>query len=92
MGKQVAKRRKPDWETRDMNQDVKGKGWKEKILETFHESLSLPSALTSHLKGKCGERGRHGTRDLLLPCMTGHLLFGIQCGLENQVVMPCGSS
>lgn len=50
-----------------MNQDVKGEGWKEKILETFHKSLSLPSTLTSHLKGKCGERGRHGRRDLLLP-------------------------
>lgn len=50
-----------------MNRDVKGEKWKEKILETFHKSLSLPSTLTSHLKGKCGERGRHSRRDLLLP-------------------------
>lgn len=37
-----------------MNQDGKGKEWKEKILETY-KSLSLPSTLTSHLKGRCGE-------------------------------------
>lgn len=38
----------------EMNQDVKGKEWKEKILKTC-KSLSLPSTLKSHLKGKCGE-------------------------------------
>lgn len=37
-----------------MNQDVKGKEWKEKILKTY-KSLSLPNTLKSHLKGKCGE-------------------------------------
>lgn len=72
-----------------MNQDVKGKEWKEKMLETY-KSLSLPSTFTSHLKGKCGGRGRDGRRDLLLPFKTWHLLFGI--GLENQAVTPCGTS
>lgn len=74
-----------------MNQDGKGKEWKKKILETY-KSLSLPNTLTSHLKGKCGERGRDGRRDLSLPCKPWHLLFGIEHGLENQAVTPCGTS
>lgn len=40
-----------------MNQDVKGKGWKEKILETFHKSLSLLSTLTFHLKRQAWREG-----------------------------------
>lgn len=59
MGKQVAKKRKPDLEARD-EPGCKGRGNGKRILETFHESLSLPCTLASHLKGNCGERGRHG--------------------------------
>lgn len=39
-----------------MNQGVTGEVRKEKILDTFCKSLSLPSTLTSHLKGKHGEK------------------------------------
>lgn len=87
MGKQVAKRRKPDWEARD----EPGKGWKEKILEIFYKSLSLPSILTSHLKGKYGEKQRNGGRHILVRCMPWHLLFGTECKLGNQSVAPCGA-
>lgn len=72
MGKQVAKRRKPAWEVRD---EPGCKGMERENTETYI-SLSLPTTLTSHLKGKCGERGRDGMRDLLRPRKPWHLLFG----------------
>lgn len=88
MGKQVAKRRKPDWKARD----EPGMQWKEKILEIFYKSLSLPSILTSHFKGKCGKKQRHGRRHILVPCMPWHLLLRIEYKLENQSVTLCGAS
>lgn len=75
-----------------MNQDVKREGWEEKVLETFHQSLSLCTAPLHLPQMASEERGGGGGmagETFYFPARNS--ICSLEYSLEKQAGTPCGT-